>query len=295
MAKVTTLSGTTSASIYLNNSSYNNGAGNVSTFNMPLGVAVDANGNVYAFDDYVNVIRKIQPDGFTTKFCGDATFASPSWSFGFADGANPLFTNITAIATDKQNNIYVADFNRLRKITQQGVASTLIINQTDLKDAQGLVVDNAGNIYVANTGRKNVLKVTPDGNVTILATGFTYPKGITIDNLGNLFVTDINTVKKVTPSGKVTVFASGFSNASGIGVLNGSLLVSDSQENKIKIVTAPGVVSDYAGSGISGFRDSSDLFFWHVPKFYNPQGLVVGNNGVCYVADTWNQRIRKVV
>ena len=110
---VTTLSGKA------NNLDYTNGLGSDSTYQFPLGVAVDSKGNVFAFDDYINVIRKIYPDGFTSQFCSNSDFANGSFSLGFVDGISTVarFSNITCITIDKQDNLYVIDNNRLRKIT----------------------------------------------------------------------------------------------------------------------------------------------------------------------------------
>jgi DNA-binding beta-propeller fold protein YncE len=54
------------------------------------------------------------------------------------------------------------------------------------------------------------------------------------------------------------------------------------------------MVSVLAGSS-QGFQDTSTLFFWKTPKFYNPKGLAIDSGGNLYIADTWNNRIRKIV
>lgn len=288
--KVSTLSGKA------DNTNYTNGIGSNSTYLFPLGVAVDSQGNVFAFDDYVNVIRKIQPDGFTSQFCGNGNFVSPSFVSGFADGnsTTALFYNITAIAIDKQDNLYVIDNNRLRKITPQGFVTTITTDQTAFKSPEGICIDASGTIYVSDTGNKRIRKVATTGTITTIASGFVEPKGICLDAQGNLIVADATAIKKVTPTGTITTIATGFSAINGIVVdLDGNINVADSYEHKIKKVDANGLVSVLSGNS-QGFQDTSTLFFWRLPKFYNPKGLAIDSNGNLIVADTWNNRIRKI-
>lgn len=297
--KVSTLSGTTAASIYPLNYQYNNGAGDKSTYNMPLGVAVNSQGVVYAIDGFVPVVRKIMPDGTTSKFVGEANIVQlgwgVSWETGYVDGENPKFTNLTAIAVDSQDSVYVMDFNRLRKITPSGVVSSITTDQTLFKNAAGIVVDASGNVFVANTGGKNIKKVTPQGEVIVFATGFTQPKGIALDSQGNLIVADASVVKKVTQAGVVTNFLSGFIQANGVGIdAAGNIYVSDSFNNVIKKYNFSGNLTQTVGSGSPGYRDSSTIFFWRLPSFYNPLGVCVDKTGSVYVADEYNQRIRKI-
>lgn len=297
--KVSTLSGTTAASIYPLNNQYNNGAGDQSTYNMPLGVAVNSQGVVYAIDGFVPVVRKIMPDGTTSKFVGDANFVMStnygSWEIGYVDGVSPKFSNLTAIAVDGQDNVYVMDYNRLRKITPDGVVSSITTDQTLFKSAAGIVVDANGNVFVANTGGKNIKKVTPQGEVTVLATGFTQPKGIALDSQGNLIVADSSVVKKVTQAGVVTNFLTGFNQANGVGIdAVGNIYVADSFNNVIRKYNSVGNLTATIGSGSPGYRDSSTIFFWRLPSFYNPLGVCVDKTGVVYVADEYTQRIRKI-
>jgi len=297
--KVSTLSGTTAPSVYMANNYYNNGVGSLSTFIWPTGVTCASNGTIYAFDGYVNVIRRIDPDGYTSKFAGVDTFSSPSFAYGYKDGpaTMALFSAITAITVDKLNNIYVMDNNRLRKITPDGNVSTVAGDGTAMtfKNAAGLCVDASGTIYVANTGYKNILKVTSTGTVSTFATGFTCPKGITFDASGNLYVGDGATIKKVTSTGATSTYATGLNSASGVCIdTSGNLFVADSFSSIIYKVNTSGVVSNYAGNGIGTFRDGPAGLVKASASFYNPEGLTIDTAGNLYVADRSSQRIRKV-
>ncbi|WP_445453081.1 NHL domain-containing protein [Flavobacterium sp. 25HG05S-40] len=296
--KVSTLSGTTSPSIYISNNSYNNGAGNQSTYIYVTGVAAASNGFIYAFDDYVNVIRMIAPSGFTSQFCGDATFANASFKNGFADGTatTTLFADLTAIATDASDNVFVMDNNRLRKVTTSGNCTTITFNQSDFKDAEGLAIDSAtGTIYVSDTGNKRIRKVSSSGTITTFVTGLTNPKGIALDTSGNLFVCDGTQIKKVTPSGTVSVYASGFGLAYGVCIdSSGNLYVTDNVTHQEKKVSPSGVVTVSVGNGIPKFRDGLVNATAFGASLYGPRGIAIDSTGKRYIADTNNQRIRKV-
>lgn len=97
----------------------------------------------------------------------------------------------------------------------------------------GMAIDQQGNIYVTDTENKQVKKVSPTGNVSVLQVDgvnaiFDYPSGIAIDQQNNVYVSDqrANQILKITPAGKRTVHASGFSPTSMCIDLSGNLYVS---------------------------------------------------------------------
>jgi uncharacterized repeat protein (TIGR02543 family) len=255
------------------------GEGVMAGFNDPGGIARDANGNLYVVDAANNTIRKITPAGSVSTLAGLAGAA------GSADGAGAA-----------------ARFN----------------------SPFGIAVDGAGNVYVSDTGNQTIRKISPSGLVSTFAglagvsgaqdgTGsaarFNSPTGLAIDGNGNLFVADTlnDTIRKVTSSGQVTTFAGSagkpgsvdkkktsarFNFPIGIAFDNaGELYVADSRNDTIRKVTSAGVVSTLAGSaGSSGAADGTK----GSARFANPDNLAVDNNGNIYVADTYNDTIRKI-
>jgi hypothetical protein len=208
------------------------GTGAAARFNFPSGVAVDGAGNVYVVDHGNSTLRKITAAGIVTTLAG-----TPGVS-GSADGtgAAARFFFPTGVAVDGAGNVYVADFETIRKVTPTGVVTTLagapgVQGSADGRGvaarffaASGVAVDGAGNLYVADDGNSNIRKVTPTGVVTTLAgppgsegsadgTGaaarFFVPAGVAADGARNVYVADTgnSTLRKVTAAGVVTTLA----------------------------------------------------------------------------------------
>jgi len=232
------------------------GTGANALFKDPMGIAVDASGNVYVADTGNQVIRKITIDvnGVATV----TTLAGREREGGFADGtgADARFSGPVEIAVDSSGNLYVADSGNVvvRKITPAGVVTTLAgkageAGSTDgtgadarFGDLSGIAVDSSGNVYVSESYAATIRKITPAGVVTTLAgtpvpvgenggfadgTGaaakFFDPEGVAVDASGNVFVADFNnqSIRKITPAGVVTTFAGGPENRTpgdGVGV-----------------------------------------------------------------------------
>ena len=257
----------------------NNGTGNAARFYYPNGVAIDTNGNVYVVEPYNDTIRKVTAAGVVT------TLAGLAGSFGSSNGtgSDGRFYYPYGVAVDTNGNIYVADtFNHtIRKVTTAGVVTTLAglagssgTNDGTGSDARfyepgGVAVDTNGNVYVADTVNNAIRKVTAAGVVTTLA-GFAGSSG--------------------TNNG--TVSDARFYHPYGVAVdTNGNVYVADTGNNTIRMVTAAGVVTTLAGlAGSSGGANGTGS----AARFYNPNGVAVDADGNVYVADTYNDTIRKV-
>jgi sugar lactone lactonase YvrE len=250
-----------------------NGIGPLAQFKNPYSVTLDGNGNLYTSDENDPRIRKISPTREVSVYAGIET---P----GFADGNSDTsrFFPGNSIVADAQGNVYVADAinNRIRKISLSGVVSTIAGSGTD--------------------GFR-------DGNGT--EAQFSFPGGIAIDRLGNLYVADRGNfrIRKITPGGQVSTLA-----GTGVpGSKNGSAaeaefsaelrdIVIDGEGNlylidfdQIREISLQGIVSTLAGSS-SGFRDGDASS----SKFNFPAGLGIDAQGTIYVADLNNNRIRKI-
>jgi sugar lactone lactonase YvrE len=289
------------------------GTGTAARFLAPSGVAVDSAGNVYVADQSNHTIRKVTAAGVVTTLAGTAGM------LGSADGtgAAARFRGPIDVAVDSAGNVYVADVGNeiIRKVTAAGVVTTLagtagMLGSADGTGAaarfdgpDGVAVDSAGNVYVADRGNSTIRKVTAAGVVTTLAddTGaaasFTLPFDVAVDSAGNIYVSDYKTIRKVTSAGVVTTLAGaagmvGFGSLAGVAVDSaGNVYVADFGNNIICKVTAAGVMTTLAGAaGAFGSTDGTGA----AARFSGPFGVAIDSTGNVYVADQGNSTIRKV-
>jgi sugar lactone lactonase YvrE len=251
---------------------FSNGQGTTAQFDTPVSITIDAAGNLYVADTWNHRIRKITPNGGVSTLAG-------SGQPGFVDGqgSKAQFYRPSGITIDAAGNLYVADTNNhsIRKVTPEGVVSTLAGGGEGFADGQGraaqfyypdgIVIDPARNLYVADRANSRIRKITPTGAVTTLAGGeqgfrdgqgsaarFWTPSSIAIDAAGNLYVADRanDHIRKVTPQGKVTT-------------------LTDSEK------------------GLAESRESAT-------QFRSLSSIVIDTTGNLYVADTGNHRICKI-
>jgi streptogramin lyase len=129
-------------------------------------VAVDSAGNVYVADRYNHRIRKITPAGVVTTLAG-------SGEVGYFDGTGTAarFARLRGVAVDSTGNVYVSDDDRIRKISPEGIVTTLAGSGeygyadgpgmvAQFASPQGVTVDSAGNVYVAEYGNDRIRKIT---------------------------------------------------------------------------------------------------------------------------------------
>lgn len=239
-----------------------NGPASITSFNNPLGVAVDSSGNIFVTDSGNNLIRKISPEGVVTSFAHVGNLCA-------------------GIAVDSSGNVYVTEENgdAIDKITPGGVVTTLAGSRghhgsangtgtaASFNQPMGVAADSSGNVYVADAGNNLIREISPGGVVTTLAgsgafgstngTGtaasFASPEGVAVDFCGNVYVCDSsnNLIREITPSGEVSTLAG----SGSLGTANGT------------------------GSAAS---------------FGGPWGIVVNSSETIYVADTNNELIREI-
>jgi sugar lactone lactonase YvrE len=196
-----------------------------------------------------------------------------------ANAARSRFNDPFGVAVDRDGNVFVADAgasNKIRKINAQG--STTLAGGAEgfangagtsasFSTPSGLAIDRDGNIYVADTGNNRIRKIAPDGTVSSVAgsgaSGFRDGK----------------------------VYDAEFDAPVGVAVdAQGNIYVADTYNDRIRIVSPAGEVKTLAGAGAPGYADGDA----GSARFDTPCGVAVTSNGVIVVADTGNDRLRRV-
>jgi streptogramin lyase len=214
-----------------------NGIDRAARFNLPVGVAMDANGNLYVGDYANDTIRKLAPSGSHWIV---STIVGVPLTNGYTDGTNnsALLSHPEGVAMDKNGNLYVADLGNaiIRKFTPSGtnwVSSTIAGTVLSFSEVDGtnsaarfyqnfgITVGTNGSVFVADLGGRTIRRLTPMGTnwvvTTIAGTAFNSdhvdgtnnaalfaaPIGVAADASGNLFVADPGdqTIRKLSPAG----------------------------------------------------------------------------------------------
>lgn len=273
---------TTLAGLALENAAATlDGTGAVARFTTPTGTAVDSGGNVYIADTVSHCIRKITPAGVVT------TLAGAPGQAGTADGTGTAarFSMPAGIAVDAAGAVFVADSanHTIRRVSPNGEVSTLAgtAGAHGYQDGQGpaaqfwfprgIAVDTTGNVYVTDTSNAIVRKITSTGDVTTIAgaalqTGsadgiggnarFTVPYGITVDAGGIVYVTEAPDSPAIA---------------------------------RIRKIMPTGSVTTLAGAE-HGYVDGSAT----TARFHNPYSLATDASGNLFIADAYNQTVRKM-
>ncbi len=265
---------------------------------------------------------------------------SLSWSGDGAAATSAQLGSPYAVTFDPSGNEYVADNqdNVIRKVDLDGNITTVAgngiagfagdggpANVAELNDPRGLAADQAGNVYISDTGNQRVRELRTDGTITTVAgngsAGFSgdggaatsarinYARGLAVDGLGSVYIADTanDRVRKFTVGGSMNTFAgngtAGFSGdgpAAGVR-LNlprglafdsaGHLFISDSGNNRVREVTN-GNMATVAGDGVAGAAGDGGPAT--SAELNDPFGVGVDAAGNLYIADTLNNRIRLV-
>ena len=221
-------------------------------FDSPQGVAVNAKGDVFIADTYNNVVREVTPWGFISTYAGDG---NPGYRGDGGPAVRSELSSPTGLAVDALGNLYIADSgnNVIRRVSTNGVITTVAgdvaadqssgglggfsgdggpATQARLNSPQGIAVDQAGDLFIADTFNNAIREVTPAGIIsTVVDSTGTKGSG---GNGGPAAAAELN-----TPFG-VSVDAS-----------TGDLYIADTSNNKLRVVTGFPVVTTTAGGPVA--------------------------------------------
>jgi len=247
------------------------------SFANPMGIAADENGNLYVADSHNNIIRKIDSSGIVSTLAGNGKTGSQDGNANQASFFYPV-----ALFADHQGNIFVSDThnNLIRKIDAAGTVSTVVGKDTSLANerAEGsrlrldnpaaISVDRQGNIYIADWGNNVIRRIGVDAKCIVLA-------------------------GSVGQRGSKDGFREEASFYLPWGIVLDSvnnIYVSDFRNNLIRKISPQGQVTTFAGSKTRGSTDGQA----EAASFFHPAGLAIDKKGNIYVADTGNNKIRKI-
>ncbi len=260
------------------------GPATAASFDEPEGIAIDAFSNLYVADRLNHRIRKITPGGVITTVAGNG---ADDFSGDGGPATEASLKAPQAVVLDRAQNLYIADRdnNRIRKVSRDGTITTFAgTGEADFSGDGGpataaalnrpadLTFDAAGNLYIADTDNERVRVVTTGGIIHTVAGNGRYRYG--------------------GDGGPAT--EASFRNPSAIAVdPAGNIYVADADNHRIRRIDPNGIITTFAGTGDYGF--SGDGGPPAGAQLYDPEGLAFDKNGVLYIADVQNDRIRAVL
>ena len=313
-------------------------------FANPAGVAVDSAGDLFIADTANNWIREVNHStGVITTVAGNsigtAGYAGDNGLAVYAELNQP-----TAVAVDRAGDLFIADTgnNVIREVSPSGVITTVAGNgianyagdngqasAAELSAPSGVAVDNFGDLFIADFSNNVVREVNlATGVITTVAgngasglqgdggqataANLSYPAGVAVDNLGDLFIADYgnNAIREVNlSSGVITTVAGngtpgyGGDNGqattamlywpSGVAVdTSGDLFIADQNNNVIREVNQTGTITTIAGNGAQGY--GGDYGQATAAELSSPASLALDGYGNLFIADPGNNRIRDI-
>ena len=284
------------------------------------GLAVDSHGNVYVPS---TVLYKVTPDGTVTSYpntnAGDLSgelYGLAADASGNVYAANPNYHRVLKITPEGQ--VITLAGNEVAGSTGDGGPAT----QAQVDYPYGVALDSAGNLYFADYSAGRVRKISADGTINTVAGGGSrfadnvpatqadigQPTDVSVDSAGNLYIAS-GYIFKVTTDGIIHIVAgllktgccgdgapisqATFSEPQGLARdAAGDLYIADAAQHKVRKVAADLTVTTLAGTGEPGF--SGDAGPAQAATLNSPQGVGVDNSGRVYIADTGNNRIRRI-
>jgi sugar lactone lactonase YvrE len=199
-----------------------------------------------------------------------------------------------------------------------------LAQHAQFNEPKGLAVADDGTLYIVDSANGMIRSLNPSGLVATVATGLNGPSDIVIGKNGELFVSDTlnHRIIKIE-NGIVSVLAGGgyakegewyvgeyadgfgekakFNEPTGLSLgLDGTIYVTDTGNQRIRVISTEGIVTTIAGAGLDkiggtsyikgGYRDGDAL----QAQFNFPTGISIAADQSIYIADTYNHRIRKI-
>lgn len=307
-----------------------NGPATGATLCYPDGIAVDSSGDLYIADTEDHRIRKVS-SGVITTVAGNGT---PGYSGDDGPAASAQLFDPESVSLDAAGNLYIADNwnNCIRKVSR-GVITTIAgtsyggyngdgqARNAQLSHPSGATVDSAGNLYISDAGNGRIRKVT-NGLIATVAGGgpflnsgaaldaaLNFPYGVAVDPRGDVYISDSgnNIIRRVsggviaTVAGNGTTIdtgdngpatSAGLADPLGVAVDSaGDFFVAEGFNRRVRKISG-GIITTVAGNGSNA--DLGDNGPATSAGLNYPMGVAVDSTGNLYIADLYDNRIRKV-
>jgi sugar lactone lactonase YvrE len=298
------------------------------TLSYPTALTIDQAGNLYFIDSGTARIRRITADGVIGNYAGTGSSGSAG------DGGPARSANLSplGLGIDRNGNLFIADGanHRLRIVTaSDGIINTVAGNGLVTYDPRGLAVDG-DYIYFSDSSNNRIRKynvktgeislVAGDGQArhagdgdSALTASVSRPRGIAFDASGNLYIADSGNhrVRKIGSDGKISTVAGNGTGAAddddGLSATNaalyepddvavdstGAIYVVERMAHRIRRFPVGGTITTVAGTRSAGGVDTEGGRAVESP-LYSPQAIAIEKSGALLVADTGNQRIRRI-
>jgi RHS repeat-associated protein len=302
------------------------GPATAARFDFPQGIDIGPDGSLYIADTSNRRVRRVSPGGIITTFAGIGNGPCHTYCGNGVPATQARLYNPYDVAVAPDGTVYIADYDAVDKVDRNGIISTIYNYQQGASVVYGIDVDQEGNLYIADYGRAQVVRIDPGNRLTLVAgtgtRGFGgdggparqarlyYPYDVAVDRNGNVYINDYwnGRVRRVSPDGIIRTVAGngtpcGFSGDGGSATLaalcnfrqlavdsDGSLYIADN--GRIRQVIPEGLITTVAGSGNWG--DKGDGGPATAAEFRQTNGVAVDPDGNLYVLDSQNNRVRKV-
>jgi sugar lactone lactonase YvrE len=265
------------------------------SLNLPAGLALDGAGNLYIADSNHYRIRVVNAKtGIITTIAGNG---APGYAGDNGPATAATLTTPSGVAVDGAGNVYIADSgnNVVRKVAAAtGIIATAAGNgapgspanvgdggpatSANLNNPQGVTVDTAGNLFIADTSNHRIRRVDAvTGIITTVA--------------GNGNTNGTGGGGSAGDGGQATKAELNFPYAVAFDAA-GNMYIPDSGNNRIRKVNTSGVITTFAGSGIAGYRGDGGAAT--SAELWSPWGVIADPAGNIYIADTQDEAVRKV-
>ncbi len=253
----------------------------------PQGIAIDSSGNIYISDTNNNRVRIVTPNGIINTFAGNGLIGAPL-AFGDGGPANQANLHLPGgLAVDSSGNLFIADTgdNLIRKVTTDGIINTIAgdslpgflgdgaaATNSEVHSPEDVAVDSSGNVYIADTANAYIRKITTDGIINSIAgdgsIGYAGDGGL------------------ATSAGLIEPYSIGVDSS-------GNVYIAEPEDGRIREITVSnGDINTVVGNGVLGFAGDGGPAT--KAEIHQASGVAVDSSGNLYIADSLNNRIRKV-